>query len=193
MPIKRPLSNQPLPKAARRVFKGVLFDVYQWQQKMYDGSKKTFEKIQRADTVTILPVTKEGKIVIGKQTQPGTKSFYSSFGGILEKGEDPLICAKRELMEETGMVAEKFILWESVQIIEKIDWAIYIFIAKNCKTISKQNLDNGEKINLLYLNFEQFLKIIKREDYRDSEIALKIFRFMHDKKKLKQFKQLLFS
>ena len=70
MKIKRPVSNQPIPKHAKRVFKGVIFDVYQWKQKMYDGSFKTFEKIKRPDTVIVFPVLDNGKILLTKQSQP---------------------------------------------------------------------------------------------------------------------------
>ncbi len=38
-----------IPPNAKRVFKGIIFDVYQWQQKMFDGSKETFEMLKRAN------------------------------------------------------------------------------------------------------------------------------------------------
>ena len=56
--------NQKFPPQAKRVFKGMIFDVYQWEQEMYDGSTHTFEKIIRPDTVLVIPVTEDGKIII---------------------------------------------------------------------------------------------------------------------------------
>ena len=35
-----------VPKQAKRVFKGVIFDVYQWEQEMFDGTKEIFEKLK---------------------------------------------------------------------------------------------------------------------------------------------------
>ena len=45
---------KPIPKDARCVFKGVIFEVWQWEQKMFDGSMATFERIKRPDTVVII-------------------------------------------------------------------------------------------------------------------------------------------
>ena len=47
-----------MPEHAKKVFSGVMFDVYQWEQEMYDGSTATFEKLTRPDTAQVIPVTK---------------------------------------------------------------------------------------------------------------------------------------
>ncbi len=54
------MKKHPLPPGiklkspeAKRVFKGVRFDVYQWKQKRYDGTKATFELIKRADSIIV--------------------------------------------------------------------------------------------------------------------------------------------
>ena len=46
MEIQRPKSKQPIPENAKRVFKGIIFDVYQWEQELYNGSKAVFEKLK---------------------------------------------------------------------------------------------------------------------------------------------------
>ena len=46
-----------IPDEAEKVFNGVLFDVYQWQQEMYDGSYATFERLRRADTAAVICIT----------------------------------------------------------------------------------------------------------------------------------------
>jgi hypothetical protein len=82
--IDRPKSKQPMPSAAKMVFKGVIFDVYQWEQKVFDGSYRTFEKIKRQDTVMILPVTNDKKIILTEQEQPGKGSFIGAAGGRID-------------------------------------------------------------------------------------------------------------
>src|SRR6185503_17025636 len=105
-----------IPKNAKRVFKGIIFDVYQWQQKIYDGSHRTFEKIKRQDTVVVLATTDDKKIIIQKQIQPGYNWFLSSPSGRMDKpGESPRQCALRELLEETGMKPRKIFLWKKFQ------------------------------------------------------------------------------
>jgi hypothetical protein len=48
MTIDRPISKQPIPNHARIVFHGQLFDVYQWEQKLFNGKTAIFEKIKRS-------------------------------------------------------------------------------------------------------------------------------------------------
>lgn len=45
-----------LPKEAKKVFSGVISEVYQWPQELFDGTTATFEMIKRPDTVKIVVV-----------------------------------------------------------------------------------------------------------------------------------------
>ncbi|MBI2075156.1 MAG: hypothetical protein HYT82_00635 [Candidatus Harrisonbacteria bacterium] len=52
----------------------MLFDIYQWKQKMFDGSFATFEKVKRReDTVTIVPITTNKKIISVHEEQAPKK------------------------------------------------------------------------------------------------------------------------
>lgn len=84
MKFQKPTSKQPIPKHAKRVFKGIIFDVYQWKQKLFDGSFTTFEKIKRKSTVMVLPITKDGKIILTQQEQPLEGKFIGAIGGIVD-------------------------------------------------------------------------------------------------------------
>ncbi len=108
MEIHRPQSKQPIPEHAQKVFEGIMFDVYQWEQKMFDGSAATFEKLVRPDTVVVFPVLPNGNILLTEQEQPEKEPFIGAAGGRVDKGEDILDAARRELLEETGYTAEKF-------------------------------------------------------------------------------------
>ena len=176
MKISRPASRQPLPKNANLVFKGIIFDVYQWKQKQFDGSSATFEKLVRPDTVMVLPVTPEKKIVLALQEQPGKKPVISAFGGRVDSGEDILAAAKRELMEESGFTAKELVLFDAQQPISKMEWAIYTFIAKDCKKIADQNLEVGEKIAPLSVSFDEFVDLVLTEKFGDTEILVKFLR-----------------
>ena len=43
-----------IPQQAKKVFKGTIFSVYQWQQKMFDGTFQTFEMLKRAYTIEVI-------------------------------------------------------------------------------------------------------------------------------------------
>jgi hypothetical protein len=66
-------SKTKIPKKARRVFKGVIFDVYHWPQKMFDNSTVTFEMLKRADTLQVIAITPDKKILLLKEQQPTKK------------------------------------------------------------------------------------------------------------------------
>lgn len=191
MQIERPKSKQPMPASARRVFEGAIFDVYQWKQKMFDGSYAIFEKLKRPDTVSIIPVTEDKKIIICVQEQPGIKKFFSTLGGRLDKGERPLRAARRELLEETGFKAREWLLLDAVQPLFKIDWAIYTLVARGCKRVSRQSLDSGEKIKLKFVSFDKFIELFLKEDFGDKQIQSKILEAKSDKNQMKKFRKII--
>jgi len=174
MEINRPKSKQPIPNHAKKVFDGVVFDVYQWEQELFDGTKTTFEKIKRPDTVVVFPVLDDGKIILTEQEQPGKEPFIGATGGQVDEGEDILEAAKRELLEESGYEASEFILWDAQHPTSKIDWVIYTFIAKGLKKVSGMNLDAGEKITLKLVNFDEFIELGTNKKFAEKEIVFKL-------------------
>ncbi len=180
MKIEVPKSKQPMPKSAKRVFKGILFDVYHWEQELFDGSKATFEKLKRTGSVNIYPVTKDGKIILTRQEQPGlVRPFIGAVGGVIDRGESPLEAAKRELREESGIEADKFELWYSCQLSSVVDWPMYIFIARDLEVVGKPEMDGGEKIELVEYSFVDFLELVPKKEYRDIELKIKLYELEH--------------
>ena len=188
--LKRPESRQKMPDDAALVFKGKIFDVYQWRQQMYDGTYQTFEKLKRPDTVVVFGVLGDGSILLTKQEQPGKALFIGAAGGRVEEGEDVEVAAARELLEETGYRAKEMKLWYSEQPVSKIDWAVYIFIAKGLEKVDDQRLDAGEKITLYPVTFEEFIVTALRDEFTEREIVKYIYKAKLDKKKLEELRDL---
>ena len=164
-----------IPPQAKLVFKGVMFDTYQWEQEMFDGSKETFEMLHRPDTVQII-VTQGNKILIGEESQPTKKPFFTMFGGRVDEGEDSLTAAKRELREEAGLESDE---WELLKVDEpyhKMDWHVHLYVARDCKKVDEPTLDAGEKIETLVVDFEKFVEIATGEKFCGKEIAMDLLR-----------------
>jgi len=184
MKINRPKSKQPIPDNAKKVFGGVLFDVYQWEQELFDGTKTLFEKLKRPDTVVVFPVLDDGKIILTEQEQPGKEPFIGATGGRVDEGEDILEAAKRELLEESGYEASEFVLWDAQHPTSKIDWVVYTFIAKGLKKVADMNLDAGEKIKLKLVSLDEFIEIAINKNFVEKEIIPKLYEAkLHPEKK----------
>lgn len=184
-----------IPKEATKVFEGRIYDVYQWPQKLFDGSTETFEMLSRADTVKIIVLVNEKelkslqnikneqmfmndsdqeadnlscdrrKIIITHQTQPRKDWFYDYPGGRVDaEDESELEAAKRELREETGLVFKNWKLVEVNQPFSKIDWLVYTFVASELAAQTQQELDAGEKIEVLAVSLLELQELAKSED-----------------------------
>jgi ADP-ribose pyrophosphatase len=155
-----PTGSTLVPKQAVCVFKGMIFDTYQWDQELYDGTFKTFEMLKRPDTLVIIAV-KDDKIIILDEEQPNLNQFYDIPGGMHDYDvEDELTAAKRELVEETGMTFKTWKLLAVVQHSKKIEQFLYTFLATDFEDQVPQKLDAGEKIKVMELSFDEAKKLL---------------------------------
>lgn len=148
-----------IPSNAKKVFSGVLFEVYQWPQEMYDGSTETFEMLRREDTAEVIAV-KDGKIMMQEQEQPTKPLFLSLPGGRISYGEEPLEGAQRELLEETGFVSNDWSLYRSARPLMKLDWRIHVFVAKDCVYRQAPRLDAGERITVKWVTLDELMDLV---------------------------------
>jgi 8-oxo-dGTP pyrophosphatase MutT (NUDIX family) len=67
---------------------------------------EVYHAVEQADYIAIVAVTRGGKIPIVRQYRPALETFsWELPAGLVDPGEKPVDCARRELMEETGLVA----------------------------------------------------------------------------------------
>lgn len=165
-----PKNVKLIPDNAEMVFRGKIFDVYQWPQEMFDGTTETFEMLKRADTVEIIAI-KDDKIVITRQRQPRKDWYYAFPGGRADiEGENELAAAKRELLEETGMEFRNWKLIKIVQPFAKVDWLVYTFLATDFVGQETQKLDAGEMIEVKEVSFAEMVKLTKEPNARDLKV-----------------------
>jgi ADP-ribose pyrophosphatase len=167
-----------IPNEAKKVFWWIDFDVYQWKQKMFDWSFKTFEKLKRNHSVDIIAVSEDKEIYILKEEHPWRMPFIWLVWWSCEDWEEPLETAKRELLEETWLSSDDWELFWIYTKSSRIDHNSNIFIARNCKLIQNQNLDPWEKIEIKKVNWDDFLNIVANPNFRVSEFALETLRYI---------------
>ena len=165
MPIRTilPHNYRLIPESAKLVFKGIIHDVYHWQQEMFDGTTSTFEMLKRADTIHIVAI-KDHKLVVLKEQQPSFEEFYGLPGGRHDvDNETEFDAARREMREETGMSFSTWRLLDVVQPNCKTDYFTYLFLAYNFESQTHQSLDSGEKIEVTLMDRDAALELSRTE------------------------------
>jgi ADP-ribose pyrophosphatase len=89
-----------------KCFRGHAFDVSKVHVRLPDDRERDYDLVEHADSVTILPLDSAGQIYFVSQHRVGARQTLLELpAGVLEKGESPLVGAKREIREEVGKAA----------------------------------------------------------------------------------------
>jgi 8-oxo-dGTP pyrophosphatase MutT (NUDIX family) len=73
-----------------------------------DGREHDFYVIEAPDWINVIPLTKDGQVVLIEQYRHGSEEVSLEIpGGMVDPGEEPLAAAARELAEETGYEARE--------------------------------------------------------------------------------------
>lgn len=184
---------QPLPAHATRVFRGVLFDVYQWEQELFDGSTRTFEKLARSDASIVIPVLEDGRLLITEDEQPGRKKVIAFPGGRSEEGEQPEEVARRELLEETGYEPRSLMHVRSFQPSSKIDWTIHTFIGHGCRKVAEPACEPGERITVRLVTLDELIALADDDRFQNRELQIVLIKARYDAEVRATLEKLLFS
>jgi ADP-ribose pyrophosphatase len=108
--------------------------------------------------VMAFPVTADGRIVLVRQYRYATDAIHLELpAGTLDAYEDPQICARRELLEETGYEAP---LWEFVATYypepARATSRAYVFLAMDARKVREPALDPTEVIEVELASFKEF-------------------------------------
>lgn len=163
-----------VPDEAECVFRGKIYDVYHWEQQLYDGSYTTFEMLKRPDTASVIAIV-EDEILIVKDEQPGREIKYTFPGGRVDpEDESTQDAAVRELKEETGYEFEHIKLVDIFRNATKIEHYQYTFVAWGKYTKQAPKLDPGEKIEESLVDIDELSRLVRdRKGYFFEHNALK--------------------
>lgn len=110
-----------------------------------DGRSAEREYIVHPGAVVIIPLLDDEHVILERQFRYPVERVMLEFpAGKLDPGEDPLVCAKRELQEETGYVAKQWAYAGAMHLaIAYSTEIIHIFFARDLQAGAAQ-LDSDE-------------------------------------------------
>ena len=141
------LAEKPLTEDV--AWTGRIFNVNRLEVELPDGRKALRDVVRHPGAVAIVALTDEGRICLVRQYRTALGRVTVEIpAGKLDAGEDPLECANRELLEETGMVAEKMAFLTTIATSDGFcDELIHIYMATGL-SFDKSSPDADEFINV---------------------------------------------
>lgn len=127
------------------IYKGKVFNTLVDQIEYNSGNKAIREVAEHPGGAVVVPVTDNGKIVMVTQYRFPVKEVLLELpAGKLSKGEDPKVCAVRELEEETGYKSDDIKSLGSIYTTPGYSTEkLWIYLAENLKP-GNYNREEGE-------------------------------------------------
>lgn len=156
-------------------YQGAAIQVYKDYIKLPNGKPVTWDLIKHPGGAAVVPVDDDNNILMVRQYRNAVGRMTLEIpAGKLENGEERILCATRELEEETGYTSDNIVhLQDSVPAIGYSNEVVGLFYATNLKK-SKQQLDEDEFINLVKVPVEEAVQMIYDGVIQDSKTAVAI-------------------
>ncbi len=141
-----------------------------------DGQEAVREYLTHPGAVAILAILDDGRVLLERQYRyPIAKACIEIPAGKLEIGEDHLMCAKRELEEETGYTAKK---WSYIRRIHPVisysTELIDIYLAEDLVP-GKSKLDDEEFLDVFAAPLEQLIAWVEEGEITDVKTTISAY------------------
>ena len=158
-------------------YKGRIINLRVYDIELTNGQKASREVIEHNGGVSVVAITENNEILLVKQYRyPYSEVITEIPAGKLNKGEDLLECAKRELKEETGAQASKWsFLGEVYPTPAYCEEILYIYLAQDL-SFGEQNLDEDEFLEVIKLPISEAKKLALSGEFKDAKTLVGILR-----------------
>ncbi len=155
---------------------GDMLTVKRDQVKLPNGNLSQREYVTHPGAVVIIPILANGNIVLERQFRyPLRQVFIELPAGKIDAGEAPLMTGQRELLEETGYIAEEWVdLGCQHPCIGYSNEVIYIYLAKGL-TAGEHNRDADEALEVFEMPFADCMAMVARGELTDSKTLVALF------------------
>ncbi|MCF7807660.1 MAG: NUDIX hydrolase [Candidatus Marinimicrobia bacterium] len=158
------------------VFKGRLLHVVRDEAELPNGHLTTREGILHPGAVVIIPFLDEKTLIMERQYRYMPDQIFIELpAGKLDPGEEHLMTGKRELLEETGYVAEK---WEFLNYLyPAIGFADEQMALYSARDLSFQgiNRDEDEFLEIIEVPLSEALEMVRAGEISDAKTMVGLF------------------
>lgn len=138
-----------------------LFKLFTRRLKSENGNEADFDVIKTVDWAHIIPIDKDGYYYLTKQYRAGSNEINLEFpGGAIEKDENPLSGAARELKEEMGLTGKMELIGKLNPNPAFMSNYCYFYLASNVEKKFNLNLDYMEEVETVKVSKEEIKSLI---------------------------------
>ena len=163
--------------SSRQVFDGVVVKLFVDNVELPDGSTSVREIVRHPGAVCVIPVTDEGEVIMVRQFRYAMDQVLLEVpAGKLEKGEDPLSAALRELEEESGVSASRVeYLGEIYTTVAIFDEKIHAYLATGLP-YHDAHPDQGEFVEVEKIPLSTLVDMVMKGEIKDSKTQIAILK-----------------
>jgi len=166
----------------KKIYEGKILGLSVYDGKI-EGRRVKREIIEHPGAAAMLAFDEKNKVILVKQHRFPHGYVLEIPAGTLEKREEPIKCAFRELEEETGYTAKKMTplitYYPSIGYNSEI---IYCFVASGLKKIGSLKLDDDEILSVVKMDIQKLLRMIKSGKIQDSKTICAVLTYAAKKK-----------
>lgn len=158
------------------VYEGGFIQVRKDSVRLPDGSESSREYIVHPGAVAVLALLDNGNLIMERQFRYAPqREFIELPAGKIDHGEDILLTAQRELLEETGYVASDWLHLATVwPCIGYADERMEYFLARGLRHEGSK-LDEGEFLEVFELSLPEALEWVRQGRINESKTILGLF------------------
>ena len=152
------------------MFSGLIFDVNRIHVTLPNGHESARDVVRHRGAVAVVALTDDGRICLVRQYRTALDRVTVEIpAGKLDPGEDPLTCAKRELLEETGMVADRMAFLTTLATTPGFtDERIHLYMATGL-TFGPAHPDEDELLNVDLVPLDELIDAVLDGRIEDSK------------------------
>lgn len=158
------------------IYGGIFLKMKRDKIALPNGEEAVREYLTHPGAVAVVAILDDGRVLLERQYRyPIAKACIEIPAGKLEIGEDHLLCAKRELEEETGYSAKK---WSYIRRIHPVisysTELIDIYLAEDLVP-GKSHLDDEEFLDVFAAPLDQLIEWVEDGEITDVKTTISAY------------------